>query len=218
MPDRHFPVRPNLEQLRHQAKDLLRGMHAGETAAIIEFERNHPRPPAARAAKLADAQLALAQSYGLPSWRRLVLACRMTNAIWRNDVAEVRELVTKYPELRDEDARGVKGNWGPPMSYAANLGRDEIIAMLRGLGADRKSTRLNSSHVEISYAVFCLKKKKRTRRGRDLPPDPQGPRGQLRLGLHQRQPRAQLPAARQRGRRRARALDPALLPLPVPHR
>src|SRR5690349_24773662 len=30
---------------------------------------------------------------------------------------------------------------------------------LRGCGIDRKSTRLNSSHVEISYAVFCLKKK-----------------------------------------------------------
>src|SRR2546430_8352961 len=29
-----------------------------------------------------------------------------------------------------------------------------------GLGADRKSTRLNSSHSQISYAVFCLKKKK----------------------------------------------------------
>src|SRR5690349_24217115 len=29
------------------------------------------------------------------------------------------------------------------------------------LDADRKSTRLNSSHVEISYAVFCLKKKKK---------------------------------------------------------
>src|SRR5690349_23990599 len=28
--------------------------------------------------------------------------------------------------------------------------------------SDRKSTRLNSSHVEISYAVFCLKKKKTT--------------------------------------------------------
>src|SRR4051812_49854373 len=28
-------------------------------------------------------------------------------------------------------------------------------------GADRKSTRLNSSHMSISYAVFCLKKKKR---------------------------------------------------------
>src|SRR5690349_23092329 len=31
---------------------------------------------------------------------------------------------------------------------------------LSSLQSDRKSTRLNSSHVEISYAVFCLKKKK----------------------------------------------------------
>src|SRR2546430_10074489 len=31
-------------------------------------------------------------------------------------------------------------------------------------GADRKSTRLNSSHSQISYAVFCLKKKKRQQR------------------------------------------------------
>src|SRR5690349_24208182 len=30
-----------------------------------------------------------------------------------------------------------------------------------GVNGDRKSTRLNSSHVEISYAVFCLKKKKK---------------------------------------------------------
>src|SRR5690349_22821925 len=30
------------------------------------------------------------------------------------------------------------------------------------ISSDRKSTRLNSSHVEISYAVFCLKKKKKT--------------------------------------------------------
>src|SRR5437763_10662485 len=33
-----------------------------------------------------------------------------------------------------------------------------------GKGRDRKSTRLNSSHRCISYAVFCLKKKKRARR------------------------------------------------------
>src|SRR3712207_7843402 len=37
----------------------------------------------------------------------------------------------------------------------------EVFARLRaaGLGSDRKSTRLNSSHANISYAVFCLKKK-----------------------------------------------------------
>src|SRR5438874_4710949 len=34
------------------------------------------------------------------------------------------------------------------------------------LARDRKSTRLNSSHVEISYAVFCLKKKKRDQSSR----------------------------------------------------
>src|SRR5690349_24412684 len=34
-------------------------------------------------------------------------------------------------------------------------------------GPDRKSTRLNSSHVEISYAVFCLKKKIKNKKHRD---------------------------------------------------
>src|SRR5690349_24132865 len=47
------------------------------------------------------------------------------------------------------DSRTVK----PCLRYAA-------IARWLFLLTDRKSTRLNSSHVEISYAVFCLKKKK----------------------------------------------------------
>src|SRR5690349_22752365 len=37
----------------------------------------------------------------------------------------------------------------------------EMFAGAREVLRDRKSTRLNSSHVEISYAVFCLKKKKK---------------------------------------------------------
>src|SRR3712207_8568984 len=37
-------------------------------------------------------------------------------------------------------------------------------AKARGDSKDRKSTRLNSSHANISYAVFCLKKKKKTHR------------------------------------------------------
>src|SRR5947199_2970515 len=47
---------------------------------------------------------------------------------------------------------------------------DHITARLREYG-DRKSTRLNSSHLGISYAVFCLKKKttkKSSRRERDF--------------------------------------------------
>src|SRR5690625_6420841 len=37
--------------------------------------------------------------------------------------------------------------------------KEAFVAIV--LGQDRKSTRLNSSHVAISYAVFCLKKKKK---------------------------------------------------------
>src|SRR3712207_7776207 len=38
-------------------------------------------------------------------------------------------------------------------------GRDQLVDMPRKQVPDRKSTRLNSSHANISYAVFCLKKK-----------------------------------------------------------
>src|SRR2546430_4232945 len=42
----------------------------------------------------------------------------------------------------------------------AVVGSDFAEAMLARASEDRKSTRLNSSHSQISYAVFCLKKKK----------------------------------------------------------
>src|SRR3712207_7926930 len=38
----------------------------------------------------------------------------------------------------------------------------QIVARLDAASSDRKSTRLNSSHANISYAVFCLKKKNRS--------------------------------------------------------
>jgi hypothetical protein len=78
----------------------------------------------------------LARGYGVASWLRLVLACRMTDAICRDALETVRTLVTRHPRLLHEDARGVKGNWGPPMSYAANLGRTRMIEFLRGVGAE----------------------------------------------------------------------------------
>jgi hypothetical protein len=134
--DRHFPVRPNLDQLKHQAKDLLRAVRHGDQAAIAELRKHHPKTIEPAAAKLADVQAALARSYGLASWPRLVTACRMTDAIWRGDADIVRQLVRKDPRLLNENARGVAdSNWGPPMSYAANVGQNEIIALLREMGA-----------------------------------------------------------------------------------
>src|SRR5690625_3020684 len=48
------------------------------------------------------------------------------------------------------------------MATAATLASASLF-MLGGVPGDRKSTRLNSSHVAISYAVFCLKKKTKIR-------------------------------------------------------
>lgn len=134
--DRHFPVRPNLDQLRHQAKDLLRAIRKNDPAAVAELARHPPKGIDPANAKLADAQLVLARSYGLPNWPRLATACRMTDAIWRGDAEAVRKLILKDPQLLHEAARGLPdSNWGPPMSYAANVGQDAIIAMLREMGA-----------------------------------------------------------------------------------
>jgi hypothetical protein len=44
-------------------------------------------------------------------------------------------LVTRHPELLHEHATIRDSNWGPPMTYAANLGRDRLIRMLHALGA-----------------------------------------------------------------------------------
>src|SRR5947199_8512362 len=47
------------------------------------------------------------------------------------------------------------------MGYTPVFGRQVKFVLVGGLEVgDRKSTRLNSSHLGISYAVFCLKKKK----------------------------------------------------------
>src|SRR3989442_1923858 len=47
----------------------------------------------------------------------------------------------------------------PDEIFTGILDQGEEVTLVSGL--DRKSTRLNSSHVRISYAVFCLKKKKK---------------------------------------------------------
>jgi hypothetical protein len=132
---RRLPVRPDLNQLKHQAKDLLRAVRHGDPAAVAEFRAHHPAPPDPAAARLADAQLALARAYSAPSWPRLVHACELIDAIWEDDLETVRDLVTRFPNLLHEPAAVRESNWGAPMSYAANLGRDRIISMLHGMGA-----------------------------------------------------------------------------------
>jgi ankyrin repeat protein len=154
--DYYLPVRPNLDQLKHQAKDLLHAIRAGDPDAIAKLKKHNPKKIYPANANLADAQLALARAYEVASWPRLVTACRMIHAIWEGDVETVRALVVKNPKLLNESASGVPdSNWGPPMSYAANVGADAIIQMLRERGAE---------DVQHAFSRACLQGKVETAR------------------------------------------------------
>src|SRR6266498_3362325 len=59
----------NLDQLRKQAKDLVRDHRAGVPAARERFAARHPGPRGP--VKLADAQLVVAREHGFPSWPKL---------------------------------------------------------------------------------------------------------------------------------------------------
>src|SRR3712207_7817325 len=92
---------------------------------------------------------------------------------------------TEIYTLSLHDALPIYGHWGRPvLAFPAEAGRApdfESWGMIDAVGdlieagrvkvycvdtfdaQDRKSTRLNSSHANISYAVFCLKKKNKTK-------------------------------------------------------
>jgi hypothetical protein len=166
---RPLPVRPNLDQLKHQAKDLLRGIHAGDPEALADLKEHHPDPKDPSNARLADAQLVLARSYQASSWTRLVQAVELVEAIWRDDIDAVRKLVTSNPKLIHEHALiRTNSNWGPPMSYAANLGRDRIIRLLHELGATDLGTAIDRAALQSKIGTARMLHEML---GRPTPPD-----------------------------------------------
>jgi ankyrin repeat protein len=64
-----LPAAPSLEQLRKQAKDLLRAHRLGHPDALARVAAHHPSPE--EPLKLAGAQLVVAREYGFVSWLRL---------------------------------------------------------------------------------------------------------------------------------------------------
>src|SRR5688572_32096815 len=73
----------------------------------------------------------------------ILISENMARELWREPTAAVGKRIRDNPE----------GPWREIVGVVGNVFDDGV--------QDRKSTRLNSSHSQISYAVFCLKKKKR---------------------------------------------------------
>src|SRR5690349_23129058 len=72
-----------------------------------------------------------------------------TVAVKTVNITLEREYAEKYEQRFYQEAKAAGGLNHPNIVTIHDVGK----------AGDRKSTRLNSSHVEISYAVFCLKKK-----------------------------------------------------------
>jgi hypothetical protein len=141
MPVRHLPSNPNLDHLKHQAKDLLKERTAHTPGVAQRIREFHPRFGRATDAEifdaqlsLSDAQLTIAREYGFPSWARLKRHIekptlsdrldlphqqRIENATFRRavelldagDVAGLRGYLNQHPNLVHQHVAFEGGNY-----------------------------------------------------------------------------------------------------------
>jgi hypothetical protein len=144
---RDLPDRPHLDVPKREARELLKDWRAALPGALERIRRRHPKfreadDTAISAGKflLNDAQLVIAREYGFASWAELkqrinanTVAGLLQDAIHKDDRESVVRLLRANPNLLHIPLWS--GNWGPPMSHAANLGRLEIIKAVASLGA-----------------------------------------------------------------------------------
>src|SRR5437016_2028924 len=145
-----LPARPSLEQLRKQAKDLLRHYRAGDQAASSRIRARHPHPRRDPEFTLADAQLVLAREYGFKSWARLKHHVEAVQrpadfdeplwgrdtwpflvAVYQGDESTVREMLKRDPSLARAQYAYLQ-----PLHYAVRGGRIKMVRLLLEAGAD----------------------------------------------------------------------------------
>jgi ankyrin repeat protein len=146
------PDRPNLDQLKNQAKDLLQGHKAGDPEALKRIAANHPRlagSPAHRIQAsrftLSGAQLVLAREYGFSSWPKLKahveslspgaddLVNQFQQAVRADDVPRARHLLEAHPMLRARIEEPL-GSFDSPVITSARS--KEMLDVLLAAGAN----------------------------------------------------------------------------------
>ena len=144
-----LPARPSLEQLRKQAKELLRALRAGDPAARSRFAAAH-RSAEAQQIRLADAQFVIARELGFPSWARLkhhIAAFERPSdfdeplwgrdtwpfltAVYAGDEKTVRKMLA-----RDQSLAHAEYAYLQPLHYAVRSGRESMVKLLLEAGAD----------------------------------------------------------------------------------
>lgn len=144
---RGLPDRPHLDVPKREARELLGDWRKSDRDALERIRSRHPRFAASDDSaiatgtfRLADAQLVIAREYGFAHWAELKqrveandLARELLAAIGADDRDAAVRIVETEPGLLHVPLWS--GNWGPPMSHAANLGRLGIVEAMAALGA-----------------------------------------------------------------------------------
>lgn len=140
---RTLPERPDLEQQKKQAKELLRSFRDGDAGAIARVRAELPDK---ERITLADAQFVLAREYGFASWTTLkerVLSAsearrspleRFKRAVERQDPIELRRVLTESAEARAHIDDTIFGFGGTALLAVG--GDVEMVRVLLELGAD----------------------------------------------------------------------------------
>ncbi len=131
--------KPDLGQLKRQAKELLAAFHAGDESAIAEV-RGHFRIPQGKSLALSHAQLVLARAYGFESWPKLKAHVdgatweRLVDAVKAGDLDRVRALLKARPELINME-QGERDEHRA-LHFAVLLRNPAMVRLLMEHGAD----------------------------------------------------------------------------------
>src|SRR5215467_1801854 len=133
-----------------------------ERSLLAEPDGERAARLAVQAAVAVDFRMMLHQIARAPRPEGLLVGHRGEGELALEMLAHAMQVVVG--EDRGRRARLHVGDPAPVDLAVGNGAAPRIVGPALGLpvGGDRKSTRLNSSHLVISYAVFCLKKKKNT--------------------------------------------------------
>ncbi|MEM1097806.1 MAG: ankyrin repeat domain-containing protein [Planctomycetota bacterium] len=103
---RNLPEKPDLDQLKTQAKQLHRAAESGDAEALRTVARHFPRREGVPLT-LSQAQLVLARSYGFDRWPKLkahvdgITREALVDALQRGDAAGVAAMLRRRPEMAD---------------------------------------------------------------------------------------------------------------------
>lgn len=142
LPTRRMHEHPDLDQLKRQAKELLRAFLDDEPEATVEVQAHYTRADRTTFA-LHDAQLVVARSYGFESWPKLkayidgVTVRRLADAVCAGDLAQTRRMLGARPELANMAMS--YGDERRPIHFAVMNRSPEMVRLLMQHGANARA-------------------------------------------------------------------------------